>query len=110
MGDFNARTRLLKEYCTIDKHIIEELDIDIETMRDIYEPENILYASSLPIRRANQDLGKVNASGHKLIELCPCFVDFDVLDFSPLYSDVHSPITFSINTGLNHTNLKPSEN
>ena len=136
MGDFNARTGTVCDYCSFDKNLVKELDMDIIELRSEIEPETQLDDLNIPRNRYSQDTKRINNFGRKLIEICKncnlficngrigvdkyvgkptckdksvidyaiaslrCLskiADLEVLEYCPLYSDVHSALSISIN-------------
>ncbi|VDI12648.1 Hypothetical predicted protein [Mytilus galloprovincialis] len=106
VGDFNARTGNLRDY--IENNVTEDYFvnniIDITELTDI----KILDELCIPKHRNSPDL-VVNNFGRKLVDFCKnlSVVDyalstahllkfvkhFEVLEFSKLYSDIHSPLS-----------------
>jgi hypothetical protein len=68
MGDFNARTGLLNDYCTYDDYTVKEYGLDAAFPFES-SPDYVLNSLNLPLKRCSKDL-KVNNHGVKLIDLC----------------------------------------
>ena len=68
IGDFNARTGILNDMCSLDEYILSENGFD-ELFPTECNPENVLDSLNLPHARVSKD-HKVNNNGTKLIDLC----------------------------------------
>lgn len=55
MGDFNARTSNLLDYCILDERLVDELNLDIDEQSNECNPDTVLKQLKLPLSRTNQD-------------------------------------------------------
>ncbi len=69
IGDINARTGILEDYVSCDYDIVNEEMLPLE-LCDIMNDVDELQAYGIPIHRCNEDKGRVNSHGYKLLDFC----------------------------------------
>ncbi|CAG2240499.1 unnamed protein product [Mytilus edulis] len=104
VGDFNSRTANLPDF--YDEDDIDDFVIDNLTDQSDYTDVYMLDDLNIPRTRNNPDK-VVNCYGRKFLEFCKnnkvfiltveCVSNFEILEFSKLFSDVHSPLKLSFN-------------
>ena len=69
VGDFNARTAKLSDYIIPDENLLHDiLDITDDEMNENMYTYHILEQLNIPLERNNEDEGRTNPYGMKLLD------------------------------------------
>ena len=128
MGDFNSRTGGLSDLMTNIEFVDSPFDfntydlserVSLDTQTNTMGYELISFCKSCQLATANGRLkgdnpGKLTCKSASVVDyvllshcLFDCVIDFAVLDFNELYSDVHAPInvTFKCSNQFNNVDV-----